>query len=725
MKKLLGSAVLISVFCTAILGGHEGPPNTLISFTADDFVGDRVIGRQLADLSEFSIHLLQWTETDRKVARLQKTLKGKVGAFFRPWTGSSDEAPSLEDIIRFTSKSYESLTCPQLIKLEVGTQVRLVHSPLQVNLMEFVGNKVPVVIRNSGSHVATVTLRSGSKVIEVEPLDLHLAPGESQGHFLKVSPIECKTTDFLLQVGSGVISGEIPISVRVRKKSFLRVKVLDEMGLQTPARVYLTGADGKRYTPAGIIPRITSADYGQPYGGEYYFYTGGGFSLDLPQGETHLEVIKGLEYAPLRKTFQMPESGHKEVVVRLKRPFNMSAKGWFSGDIHIHPNLFSDTRIRPSDVMKITKAEDLNVSHLLACNDIDGVITDLEYFEGKPHGLSEENYILYWNQEMRNLRGGYGHMAFLNLKEFVHPSYVGWPRTDHPYDYPPNHDLAVAAKQQGAAVIYVHPGPSTEYPVDIALGVADTIDVMCQGDEEKITADWYRLLNCGFRCAISAGTDCFLNVPYHLLAGAGRVYVKTGPGLTYDKWMRAYMEGRSFASNAPLLDFSVNGKGAGDEIHWSSGSITVKVEARAVSHVAMQSMEVVVNGETVEIVSAMDGGKQANLSREIQLEDSAWIAVRVRGKADRLVPNDTKLYAHTSPVYCYRNGQPIHFRKDAEYFVKKIDGLLERVHLNAVGEGEPLHWGSNFKDDTQKQKVVDLFRKGQAVYQKISREATR
>ena len=53
--------------------------------------------------------------------------------------------------------------------------MRLVHSPLQVNLMEFVGNKVPVVIRNSGSHVATVTLRSGSKVIEVEPLDLHLA----------------------------------------------------------------------------------------------------------------------------------------------------------------------------------------------------------------------------------------------------------------------------------------------------------------------------------------------------------------------------------------------------------------------------------------------------------------------------------------------------------------------------------------------------------------------
>ena len=128
----------------------------------------------------------------------------------------------------------------------------------------------------------------------------------------------------------------------------------------------------------------------------------------------------------------------------------------------------------------------------------------------------------------------------------------------------------------------------------------------------------------------------------------------------------------------------------------------------------MKTMEVVVNGKPVYTVEAADDGMQASLSREIQLEESAWIAVRVRGEAHRLVPNDTELYAHTSPVYCYRDGSRIHFREDALYFIEQIDALLERVDRNGV-----------FKDAAQKQKVVDLFRKGQDVYRKIAREATR
>lgn len=715
MNRTLGIASLILVigFSTFSLDGHEGPPNTLVPFTAPDFIGDPVIGRQLSDLAEFAIHLLQWTETDRSVARLQRTLKGKVGSFYRRWNGTGTEAPALEEIVEFTTESYEALTCPQLTKIEVGSAVTLIEAPAKLDLLGIEGTEVPVIIRNASPDGVAVTIGSGSQDVEVEPRIVRLRGGETRGAWLIVSAIRPEASSLVLTVDAGSVKGQVSVPAQARNMSLLRVKVVDESGLPTPARVYLTGADGKRHTPKEIIPRITSADYGQPYGGEYYFYTDGGFSLSLPEGETRLEVVKGLEYAPLSKTFQMPASGLKEIVARLDRPYNMAAKGWFSGDTHIHPNLFSDTRIRPQDVLRITKAEDLNVPHLLACNDTDGYITDLNYFEGKPNRLSEKNYILYWNQEMRNLRV-YGHMAFLKLTEFVHPSYTGWPRTDQPYDYPPNHYLAIAAKQQGAAVVQVHPGLPQEYPVNMALGVMDTIDVMCQGNEEKNTADWYRLLNSGFRCGISAGTDCFLNVPYHLLAGAGRVYVKTGTRLTYDKWIQAYMEGRSFASNAPLIEFSVDGKGAGEEIRWSSGSKTVRVEANAVSHVPMRTMEVVVNGKPVYTVDATDEGLRASLSREIRLEESAWIAVRVRGDAHRLVPNDTELYAHTSPVYCYRDGSRIHFREDALYFVEMIDRLLDRVDANGV-----------FKDAAQKQEVVDLFRKGQDVYRKIASEATR
>ena len=703
-------AAVFSLSSVVSLRSHHEIWNTIVPFTTRDFVGDQTVIHQLSDLAEFSIRLLQWTGTDRDAALMQRRIRNQIGPYYQRWAGMSDKTPSMEEIFQFTRESYSALRCPQLIKLEVGNAVQLLKSPKPVELMGLGSTSVPIMIQNSGSESVKIELRSISEDVEIEPITVRLNGGESAGRFLMVSAGGYQADLIRFRVTENT---EVSVPARVRRMSRLKVRVLDEKGSETPARIYLTGSDARRHTPLESLPRITNADYGQPYGGEYYFYTEGRFNLPLPAGETLLEVVKGLEYAPVEKRFQMPDSGEKEVVIRLSRPYNMGAKGWFSGDIHIHANLFADILMRPDDVMRITKAEDLNVPHLLACNDTDGPITDLKYFEGKPHRLSEENYIIYVNQEMRNLRV-YGHMAFLNLKEFVHPSYTGWPRTEQPYDYPPNYELAVAAQKQGAAVTYVHPGATQEYPVDIALGVAETIDVMCQGDEERNTADWYRLLNCGFRCGISAGTDCFLNVPYHLLAGAGRVYVQTGPKLTYQGWIDAYREGKSFASNAPLLEFSVDGKGAGEEIRWSSGSRKVQVKARAVSHVPMKSLEVVVNGRPVFTQDASSDGKTAQLSREVELEDSSWIAVRVRGDAHRMVPNDKKLYAHTSPVYCYRGDGPIYFREDAEYFVKQIDVLLGKVDRNGL-----------FKDAAQKQEVVDLFHKGQNVYRKIAREAER
>ena len=704
-------AVVFSLISVASLRSHHEIWNTIAPFTSRDFVGDQTVIHQISDLAEFSVRLLQWTGTDRDAALMQGRIKRQVGTYYQRWAGLKDEAPTLEQILKFTRENYSALQCPQLIKLEVGNgMTQLLKSPKPVELMGLGSTSIPIMMQNSGSESVKIELRSASKDVEIEPMTVRLNAGESAGRFLIVSAGGYQADSIRFSVMENT---EISVPARVRKMSRLKVRVLDEKGQETPARIYLTGSDARRHTPLEALPRITNADYGQPYGGEYYFYTEGRFNLNLPSGETLLEVVKGLEYAPLEKRFQMPESGEKEVVIQLKRPYNMGAKGWFSGDIHIHANLFGDVLMRLEDVMRITKAEDLNIPHLLACNDTDGPITDLKYFKGKPDPLSEENYIIYVNQEMRNLRV-YGHMAFLNLKEFVYPSYTGWPRTEQPYDYPPNYELAVAAKKQGAAVTYVHPGATQEYPVDIALGVAETIDVMCQGDEEANTADWYRLLNCGFRCGISAGTDCFLNVPYHLLAGAGRVYVQTGPKLTYQGWIDAYREGKSFASNAPLLEFSVDGKEAGEEIRWSSGSRKVRVEARAVSHVPMKSLEVVVNGQPVFTQKASVDGKTAQLSEEVELTDSSWVAVRVRGDAHRMVPNDKTLYAHTSPVYCYRADRPIHFREDAQYFIEKIDVLLGKVERNGL-----------FKDAAQKQKVVDLFHKGQDVYRKIVREATR
>ena len=99
-----------------------------------------------------------------------------------------------------------------------------------------------------------------------------------------------------------MISSWPPASGRARTA---RVRVLDERGSPTPARIYLTGPDGRAYAPAGVVHRVVTGDYRQPYAGEYYFYTSGTFDIVVPAGEIEIEAVKGLEYAPVRKRVQV------------------------------------------------------------------------------------------------------------------------------------------------------------------------------------------------------------------------------------------------------------------------------------------------------------------------------------------------------------------------------------------------------------------------------------
>ena len=69
------------------------------------------------------------------------------------------------------------------------------------------------------------------------------------------------------------------------------------------------------------------------------------------------------------------------------------------------------------------------------------------------------------------------------------------------------------------------------------------MDVLSNSDENATTEMWYRLLNCGFRVPISAGTDSFTNVADHYIAGGGRVYVLAGPRFDYAAWLDAFRRG--------------------------------------------------------------------------------------------------------------------------------------------------------------------------------------
>ena len=678
-----------------------------------DYAMNKAVSPHLGDAAEFAIRLLQWSDTNRSsILKIQKTIKGEMYA--QEWGENLDYNPlPLEEVIKLVGDTYWAADSPRMVKVEISDQIKLVQAPQRLDLLQSLAIPVPFVFRNLGMDQIEVSVHSGGQGVQVQANSRTLGVGQTLGWFVSVSLNGFQGGDIPLKVQAGARTNELAIPTRAWDSGSLQARILDEHGKPTPARVYVSGPDGRSYTADGAQVRITNGDYRQPHGGEYYFYADGSFRVGVPAGTVSLEVVKGLEYKPVKRQLTIASGETKNIQVQLKRSWDMGAKGWWSGDTHLHANLFhdpitgADDRIKPKDVMFVVKAEDLNVGNMLACNSEDGYVYEKKRVEGRPHALSEARYVLYWNEEMRNLRL-YGHMGFLRIKSFVEPAFVGWPGSTHPYDDPANYYQAVKAKEQGAAVIYVHPGLPQEYPVDIALGVVDTIDVMCQGDEEKNTAHWYQLLNCGFRCPISAGTDSYFDLPYHLIPGAGRVYVKSGPKLDYSDWIDAYLEGKSFATNAPMVTFTVNGKEPGGEVNWDKGAKSIKVEATAESHVPMGSIELVVNGTVVESRKAKGDGLSVTLNKSFEITDSCWMAIRVRGEAHRLLPNDAALYAHTSPVYCTFQNRPVRSAAAALFFIDQIDKLIEKVHRRG-----------QFSHEREKEKTIDLFRKGQDIYRKM------
>jgi hypothetical protein len=337
---------------------------------------------------------------------------------------------------------------------------------------------------------------------------------------------------------------------------------------------------------------------------------------------------------------------------------------------------------------------------MMVANSFGGFLHDTAFFEGKPHKLSRDRYILYWNEEMRN-SGSYGHMCLYGLTSLVEPLYTGFRDTPNADDYPPNYTQAKAARAQGGAVTYAHPGynaafegfSAKELPVDAALGEVDAMDVMSNNPEEVALENWYRLLNAGIRLGISAGTDSFTNVADHYTPGAHRVYAYLRGPLDYRGWVAAYKEGRTFATNGPMIHFSVDGKLPGDEITFPAGSRRMKIDLKVTSAIPVEAAEIVVNG------------KPQPAAKSILIDRSCWIAARVKGPWHRMVLNDSYAFAHTSPIYVVAGGKPVALAEDARFWASWIDQLIQRVESRG-----------RFSNEERKREVIDLFRKAREVY---------
>jgi TolB protein len=512
-----------------------------------------------------------------------------------------------------------------------------------------------------------------------------------------------------------IATGPLGTTSEEDSTSRLWIRILDQQGNPIAARIYLRSERGDFYIPQGSIGRGRR---------ERFFHARGQFQTVLPPGKYTVEAVKGFEYEPVTKNLNLSfiELNDRTTTetITLKRLVDMPALGWYSGDVHMHPNhREGGLYMTMEDCELLAAGEDIRVANLLISNrQYTARVFDTEFFrDGEVDPASSTEAMMVVQEEFRNTSDMYGHMPLLGIKRLVEPFFSG----ERPYweDYPPNYSTAKRVQEMGGVVSYAHPsnqlgvllGPhqAREFPIDLALGVVNALDVLSNADEAATSHLYYRVLNAGLRCTASAGTDTQMDVPDNSsIPGGGRVYVKVDPPLTYAKWIEGYRAGRTFVSNGPMLFLNVDGKGPGDEIRLTGPRrITVSAEARSIP--PMKALELIVNGEVAATATPTAEGTAAKLSHTLQADESAWVAARVTGPAHRRVMNDSQLFAHTSPVYLVRDGKPVAIAKDAAIVLGWIDRLIEDVKKSP-----------RFAKDAHRQEVLEIFQRGRRHYEKIA-----
>jgi hypothetical protein len=252
-----------------------------------------------------------------------------------------------------------------------------------------------------------------------------------------------------------------------------------------------------------------------------------------------------------------------------------------------------------------------------------------------------------------------------------------------------------------------------EICVTVSQGLCDFISAM---DTDRVPEwnCWYHIMNCGFPLKASGETDfpCISGSR----VGQGRVYVRLGKvdRVDFGAWCDGIAKGRSYISDgyAHALQFSVDGKTPGDTVSLDKGG-TVVVRAKVafasetplgtsnggvVPAGKMRLVEVVANGTVAASKEVPADDKEHELSFEIPIQQSSWVALRHFPQM------------HTNPVNVLVAGKPIRAsRKSALWCIAVIEQLW-RVRGPGIAEHE-------------REEAHNTFLKAIEHYRKIAAEA--
>ncbi|MEP7110470.1 MAG: CehA/McbA family metallohydrolase [Ferruginibacter sp.] len=405
---------------------------------------------------------------------------------------------------------------------------------------------------------------------------------------------------------------------------------------------------------------------------------------------------------------------------------------WYAGDIHVHRNCGDGTVLPEDKLAMMMEPNNLAVISMLADmgnGEVKDSKADLPKVNGMDAPQSKPGRIIHWDTEWHwdatysnfSHQALGGHLVLLGLKN----AHQVW-------DESPYKILDWAKNQKAirgfAHFQYLNDSIQKElnccipidYPVEAALGTIDFVSEDVYGsnssnngtyNSEAAIHAYYKLLNCGFRPGLAAGTDypCNNNEPF----GSLLTYVKVKDKLTYRKWIEGIRDGRTVVSrngHNEFIEMKADGKYfPGDEIRIKNkGSVTIELKWTAMKELSGR-IELVRNGKVVASETGIaKPGNPLQFKTTAAFTKSGWLCAR------RMDEKGHQL--HTAAIYITVNDKPVRAgAEDAQYFISWIDNILSKI-----APGGP--WNRYFTHDLDI--VKQRYLKARNIYSKILMESS-
>jgi len=395
-------------------------------------------------------------------------------------------------------------------------------------------------------------------------------------------------------------------------------------------------------------------------------------TFEVAPGVYRYKVARGPEFESREGTLVIAPGANRIEAVTLGRIVDMAARGWWSGETHIH---------RPAeDVPLLIRAEDLHIAPVITWwNKKNPWLS--EPLPKNPLQTLPDNRFIYMLGGEDERAGG----AFMYFN--ASPMDV----TQAGRETPSALEFAEKGLAAGAHIDMEKPF-WLDMPAALALGRFHTIGIVnnhMQHGEMMDDEAWgkarpkedfpsplgngfwtqhiyYQVLNAGYRIPPSAGSASgVLKNP----VGYNRVYVYLGEKLGYDAWWEGLRAGRTMVTNGPLLDVTVEGERPGHVFQVDAGTV-MNVEAALLGAEPVSIVQIVVNGEVVTEKTPKELLSDSTIS--LTVEKSGWFLIRALGSN----PTTFRI-ASTAPYYVKVKGAP--FKPKAEALQFFIDWINERI----------------------------------------------